>query len=459
MHYPCNYGYIPRTLSDDGDPCDVLVLSPVPLITGVVVRCRPIGMLKMDDEAGGDAKILAVPIDKLSSLYRAMQSPRDLPEITTRQIAHFFEHYKDLEPGKWVRVSHAGSAPEEAKKEILDSATRYEIAARSRRADRAGRGAQAGARALSAGVQALFPALFVVLWSTGFIAAKLRPARTRRPYTFCRSRFACVAVVDDRRRAASTRAVMAEIRAAGAARRHCRLARPCVLSGRRVRRDFARRCRRGRARCWSACSRCHHRRDRAAVARRASSSRCQWLGSLSRPGGCVLLSRHKVDFSWRPRGPRPHLASRWLGDQRRARSTRKRHLRAGRSAQRRGDPVLGLRARRTCRSSCSPVSVLSTGRRSSSSRSAGRCWSLSVGAISLLYWLLRHGAALPTLRAFFYLVPPVTAAMAFALFGETTRRAGARRHGADRSRRGLWRDRARNDPQIVKIAVAVARRR
>ena len=75
MHYPCNYGYIPNTLSDDGDPADVLVLSPVPLITGVVVRCRPIGMLKMDDEAGGDAKILAVPIDKLTGLYRAIHSP------------------------------------------------------------------------------------------------------------------------------------------------------------------------------------------------------------------------------------------------------------------------------------------------------------------------------------------------------------------------------------------------
>ena len=104
MHYPCNYGYIPQTLSDDGDPCDVLVLSPVPLLTGVVVRCRPIGMLKLDDEAGGDEKILAVPIDRLSSLYRSVRSPRDLPEIQTRQIAHFFEHYKDLEPGKWVRV-------------------------------------------------------------------------------------------------------------------------------------------------------------------------------------------------------------------------------------------------------------------------------------------------------------------------------------------------------------------
>ena len=110
MHYPCNYGYIPQTLSDDGDPCDVLVLSPVPLITGVVVRCRPIGMLKMDDEAGGDSKILAVPIDKLSSLYRDVKSPRDLPSITTQQIAHFFEHYKDLEPGKWVKVLGWGDA-------------------------------------------------------------------------------------------------------------------------------------------------------------------------------------------------------------------------------------------------------------------------------------------------------------------------------------------------------------
>ena len=119
MHYPCNYGYIPQTLSDDGDPCDVLVLSPFPLMTGVVVRCRPIGMLKMDDEAGGDSKILAVPIDKLSSLYRDVKSPRDLPAITTQQIAHFFEHYKDLEPGKWVRVASWVEA-EEAKREIVE---------------------------------------------------------------------------------------------------------------------------------------------------------------------------------------------------------------------------------------------------------------------------------------------------------------------------------------------------
>ena len=133
MHYPCNYGYIPHTLSDDGDPCDVLVVSPAALITGVVVRCRPIGMLKMDDEAGGDAKILAVPIDKLSPIYRDVQSPRDLPALTTQQIAHFFEHYKDLEPGKWVKLSGWVDA-EEAKREIVDSAKRYARPSRKRKA-------------------------------------------------------------------------------------------------------------------------------------------------------------------------------------------------------------------------------------------------------------------------------------------------------------------------------------
>jgi inorganic pyrophosphatase len=124
MRYPCNYGYIPRTLSDDGDPSDVLVLSPVPLITGVVVRCRPIGMLKMEDEAGGDAKILAVPVDKLSSLYRAIETPHDLPAIQLDQIAHFFAHYKDLEPGKWVRIA-GFVGPDEAKDEIVESVRRY----------------------------------------------------------------------------------------------------------------------------------------------------------------------------------------------------------------------------------------------------------------------------------------------------------------------------------------------
>ena len=124
MHYPCNYGYIPHTLSGDGDPVDVLVLSPFPLITGVVLRCRPVGMLKMEDEAGEDTKLLAVPIDKLTSLYRTVNSPRDLPELTLAQIAHFFQHYKDLEPGKWVKVE-GWVGPQEAKQEILDGVARY----------------------------------------------------------------------------------------------------------------------------------------------------------------------------------------------------------------------------------------------------------------------------------------------------------------------------------------------
>ena len=124
MHYPCNYGYIPGTLSGDGDPVDVLVLSPVPVITGVVVRCRPVGMLKMEDEAGDDTKLLAVPIDKLSSLYRGIATVREVSQATLDQIKHFFEHYKDLEPDKWVRVSGWVGA-EEAKKEIADGVDRY----------------------------------------------------------------------------------------------------------------------------------------------------------------------------------------------------------------------------------------------------------------------------------------------------------------------------------------------
>ena len=127
MHYPCNYGYIPRTLAGDGDPVDVLVLSPVPLITGVVVRCRPVGMLKMEDDAGDDTKLLAVPVDQLTPLYRAIKSPRDLPEATTAQITHFFQHYKDLEPGKWVKVIGWMDA-EDAKKEILSGIKRYKSA-------------------------------------------------------------------------------------------------------------------------------------------------------------------------------------------------------------------------------------------------------------------------------------------------------------------------------------------
>ena len=104
MHYPCNYGYIPDTLSDDGDAVDVLVVTGVPLITGSVVRCRPVGMLAMTDEAGEDAKILAVPVDKLSSMYTHVKKAQDFPEMLLNQITHFFEHYKDLEKGKWVKV-------------------------------------------------------------------------------------------------------------------------------------------------------------------------------------------------------------------------------------------------------------------------------------------------------------------------------------------------------------------
>ena len=104
MHYPCNYGYIPQTLADDGDPVDVLVITPVPLISGVVVTCRPIGLMRMQDEAGGDNKLLAVPIDKILSLYTQWQTPDDLNPLRLRTIQHFFEHYKDLEEGKWVKV-------------------------------------------------------------------------------------------------------------------------------------------------------------------------------------------------------------------------------------------------------------------------------------------------------------------------------------------------------------------
>ena len=127
MHYPCNYGYIPHTLSDDGDPVDVLVLTPVPLISGSVVRCRPIGVLKMTDESGDDAKVLAVPIDKLCKAYRNVQDFRDLPPMILDQIAHFFEHYKDLDEGKWVRVE-GWAGIEDARDEITKSIEMFQNA-------------------------------------------------------------------------------------------------------------------------------------------------------------------------------------------------------------------------------------------------------------------------------------------------------------------------------------------
>src|SRR6267154_39463 len=100
MRYPGNYGFIPHTLSGDGDPCDVLVISQVPVVPGAVIRCRPVGALLMEDEAGGDEKILAVPVDDLHPFYKGMASYRDLPNVMCEQIAHFFQHHKDLEKGK-----------------------------------------------------------------------------------------------------------------------------------------------------------------------------------------------------------------------------------------------------------------------------------------------------------------------------------------------------------------------
>ncbi|MCB1615830.1 MAG: inorganic diphosphatase [Pseudomonadales bacterium] len=124
MFYPANYGYIPETLSEDGDPLDVLVVTPYPVIPGSVIRARPIGILNMSDEAGQDAKLLAVPHDKLTVLYKDVKEPSDLPELLIKQIEHFFENYKDLEAGKWVKVDGwAGSA--EALAEITKSREAY----------------------------------------------------------------------------------------------------------------------------------------------------------------------------------------------------------------------------------------------------------------------------------------------------------------------------------------------
>lgn len=117
MVYPANYGFIPHTLSEDGDPCDVLVVGQTPVIAGCVIASRPIGALLMEDESGQDEKILAVPVDKLHPYYSKVKTYQDLPEIICEQIAHFFEHYKDLEKGKWVKVTK-WVGPEEAMKLI-----------------------------------------------------------------------------------------------------------------------------------------------------------------------------------------------------------------------------------------------------------------------------------------------------------------------------------------------------
>jgi inorganic pyrophosphatase len=123
MFYPGNYGFIPHTLSDDGDPCDVLVISQVPVVPGAVIRCRPVGALLMKDEAGGDEKILAVPVDALHPFYTGVTSYKNLPAVMTEQIAHFFQHYKDLEKGKWVTIVRWLDAAD-AEKLILDGIER-----------------------------------------------------------------------------------------------------------------------------------------------------------------------------------------------------------------------------------------------------------------------------------------------------------------------------------------------
>jgi inorganic pyrophosphatase len=131
MHYPANYGFVPHTLSGDGDPCDVLVISQTPVVPGSVIRCRPIGALMMVDDAGEDEKIVAVPIDRLHPYYRNVDSYLDLPEILREQIAHFFQHYKDLEKGKWVTIAKWVDV-DEAKKLITDAVARNKDATAKR---------------------------------------------------------------------------------------------------------------------------------------------------------------------------------------------------------------------------------------------------------------------------------------------------------------------------------------
>ena len=123
MRYPGNYGFIPHTLSGDGDPCDVLIASTRAIVPGAVMSVRPVGVLIMEDEAGQDEKIVAVPSSKLTKRYDGVESYANLPEITIKQIEHFFEHYKDLESGKWVKIVRWGDA-EEARRMILEGIER-----------------------------------------------------------------------------------------------------------------------------------------------------------------------------------------------------------------------------------------------------------------------------------------------------------------------------------------------
>ena len=123
MYYPCNYGFIPQTLSEDGDPIDVLVISDFPVIPGSVIESKPIAVLIMEDEKGNDEKIIAVPVKKLNSDYSYMESKKDIPESMLKKITHFFERYKELENGKWVKIKGLGDV-DKAKELILEAVDR-----------------------------------------------------------------------------------------------------------------------------------------------------------------------------------------------------------------------------------------------------------------------------------------------------------------------------------------------
>ena len=127
MRYPGNYGFVPHTLCGDGDPVDVIVANQRPIVPGAIMNCRPIGVLFMEDEAGQDEKVIAVPSNKLTRRYENVVHYEDLPDITIQQIKHFFEHYKDLEQGKWVKITGFGG-PDEAKRIILESIERAKAA-------------------------------------------------------------------------------------------------------------------------------------------------------------------------------------------------------------------------------------------------------------------------------------------------------------------------------------------
>lgn len=130
MRYPVNYGFVPHTLSDDGDPLDVMIASTRPIVPGAVINARPIGVLNMEDDGGQDEKILAVPADRLTRRYERVRSYEDLPEITLQQIRHFFEHYKDLEPGKWVKIIGWGDV-DDAKRIFREAIERAKTTAKA----------------------------------------------------------------------------------------------------------------------------------------------------------------------------------------------------------------------------------------------------------------------------------------------------------------------------------------